>query len=150
MVLFSWVLRSCSIFSDPEDFTTNSELIGINFLFIIIFLAAKWPTYTIILLLHYLSTLFKGKIMSKYKKWNTEEIEFIRNNHNSAKDNDLANQLSKVFNTCITASMVRRQRRKLGLVKKRGRPCKNLVTQQGLDSVDSVISIQNKEQGAIL
>lgn len=63
--------------------------------------------------------------MSKYKKWNAEEIEFIKNYHNELKDEELAVKLNEKFNISVTTSMIRRQRRKLSLAKKRGRPCKS-------------------------
>lgn len=62
--------------------------------------------------------------MATYKKWKTEEIDFIRNNY-VTKDEELAAKLSQLTGDNITVSMVRRQRRKLSLNKPRGRPLKN-------------------------
>lgn len=60
--------------------------------------------------------------MATYKKWTNEEIEYIRNNHTNEPDKYLAAKLSKITGSNITTSMIRRQRRKLKLVKPRGRP----------------------------
>lgn len=63
--------------------------------------------------------------MSKtYKKWNQNDIQFILDNQNML-DKDVAAKLSQLNGQTITPSMVRRQRRKSGIVKKRGRPTKN-------------------------
>jgi hypothetical protein len=59
-----------------------------------------------------------------YKKWTQAEIQFILDNHNLL-DKDVAVKLSQISGQNISASMVRRQRRKNGLTKKRGRPSKN-------------------------
>jgi hypothetical protein len=63
--------------------------------------------------------------MSTYKKWSEAEIEFIKNNHSSTPDEELAIKISQMTNQNITTAMVRRQRRKLKLSKPRGRPTKN-------------------------
>jgi len=63
--------------------------------------------------------------MATYKKWTNEEIEYIRNNHTNEPDKYLAAKLSKITGSNITTSMIRRQRRKLKLVKPRGRPLKD-------------------------
>lgn len=65
--------------------------------------------------------------MAKYKKWSSEEREFIQNNHGYVKDEDLAAKLSQMTGENITTSMVRRQRRKLSLKKNKGRPRKVAV-----------------------
>jgi hypothetical protein len=63
--------------------------------------------------------------MSKtYKKWTQADVEFILQNHDML-DKDIAAKLSTSAGQNITPSMIRRQRRKSGLSKKRGRPCKN-------------------------
>lgn len=59
-----------------------------------------------------------------YRKWTPTEIQFIVDNHNML-DKDVAVKLSQITGQNITPSMVRRQRRKSGIAKKRGRPCKN-------------------------
>jgi len=57
-----------------------------------------------------------------YKKWNKEELEFIKNNSASMKDEEIAAYLNKIDGAnAITISMVRRQRRKLQISKPRGR-----------------------------
>lgn len=59
-----------------------------------------------------------------YKKWTQTELQFIVDNHNML-DKDVAVKLSQITGQNITPSMVRRQRRKSGIAKKRGRPSKN-------------------------
>jgi hypothetical protein len=71
--------------------------------------------------------------MSKtYKKWSKEELEFINNNSQLMKDEEIAVYLNKTdSNRQITVGMVRRQRRKLSIVKPRGRrPSKSAVETQ--------------------
>jgi|688.fasta_scaffold924302_2 hypothetical protein len=67
--------------------------------------------------------------MATYKKWTVEEIEFIKNNYNVVSDMALAVKLSEMLNQEITTSMIRRQRRKLEIIKPRGRPRKTENTQ---------------------
>lgn len=62
-----------------------------------------------------------------YKKWTQTEIQFILDNQDLL-DKDVAVKLSQISGQNISASMVRRQRRKSGLTKKRGRPRKNPAT----------------------
>jgi len=59
--------------------------------------------------------------MANYKKWNGTELAFIRDNISVLSDTELANKLSQVTNQNISSGMIRRQRRKLGIQKKRGR-----------------------------
>lgn len=61
--------------------------------------------------------------MSKtYKKWTKEELEFVANNAKTMKDEEIAQYLNKIDGSrVITIGMVRRQRRKLDIVKPRGR-----------------------------
>jgi hypothetical protein len=73
--------------------------------------------------------------MATYKKWTDVELEFIRTNLTSLADGELAQKLSGMTGETISQAMVRRQRRKLGIGKKRGRPRKvsplnNLVVDQ--------------------
>lgn len=64
--------------------------------------------------------------MSKtYKKWSQSDIQFILDNQNML-DKDVASKLSEISGQAITPSMVRRQRRKSGVAKKRGRPRKTI------------------------
>ena len=71
--------------------------------------------------------------MSKtYKKWTKEEMEFIGNNSNSMKDEEIAAYLNKIDGSrTITVGMVRRQRRKLAIVKPRGRRPSKVAEQSG-------------------
>ena len=59
-----------------------------------------------------------------YKKWNQSDLDFIQNN-STLLDKDLATKLSELSGQTVTQAMVRRQRRKIGIGKKRGRPPKN-------------------------
>ena len=65
--------------------------------------------------------------MPTYKKWSEAEIDFIKNNHSSTPDEQLAIKISQMTNQNITTAMIRRQRRKLKLSKPRGRHVKNKV-----------------------
>ena len=71
--------------------------------------------------------------MNSYKKWSDAEVGFIRDNINTLNDAELANKLSSMTGENITYGMVRRQRRKLGIVKGRGRP-KKIKTVENVES----------------
>jgi ubiquinone biosynthesis protein UbiJ len=59
-----------------------------------------------------------------YKKWNQTDIQFILD-HQEMLDKDIAAKLTEITGQIVSQSMVRRQRRKSGIAKKRGRPRKN-------------------------
>lgn len=59
-----------------------------------------------------------------YKKWNQTDIQYILDNQNML-DKDIAERLGQITGQSISPSMIRRQRRKSGIAKKRGRPRKN-------------------------
>lgn len=59
--------------------------------------------------------------MGSYKKWSDGELGFVRDNISLLSDQELANKLKDMTGENITTGMVRRQRRKLGIVKARGR-----------------------------
>lgn len=59
-----------------------------------------------------------------YKKWNQADIQFILD-HQEMLDKDVAAKLTEITGQTVSQSMVRRQRRKSGIAKKRGRPRKN-------------------------
>lgn len=59
--------------------------------------------------------------MANYKKWSDAEKSFIKDNLNAYSDNELAAKLSQMTGENISTAMVRRQRRKFGIVKPRGR-----------------------------
>jgi len=63
--------------------------------------------------------------MANYKKWTETELNFLNENISSHSDEELANKLSQITGQNITYGMVRRQRRKLGVTKQRGRRPKN-------------------------
>lgn len=63
--------------------------------------------------------------MANYKKWTDAEVGFIRDNISQMSDTELANKLSGMTGENITYGMIRRQRRKLGVSKPRGRRKKN-------------------------
>lgn len=62
--------------------------------------------------------------MATYKKWTDAELQFIRDNLSSLADKELASKLSAMTGENISQAMIRRQRRKLGVNKPRGRPRK--------------------------
>jgi len=68
-----------------------------------------------------------------YKKWTLSDKSFIMEHQNSL-DKDVAAQMSELIGQPVSESMIRRQRRKNGIVKSRGRPRKNtnINTQQGI------------------
>jgi hypothetical protein len=74
--------------------------------------------------------------MATYKKWTDAELQFIKDNLNNLADKDLAGKLSTITGENISQAMIRRQRRKLGVNKPRGRPRKvvNVVESAGADS----------------
>jgi len=59
--------------------------------------------------------------MGSYKKWSDAELSFVRDNLSVLSDGELASKLSEMTGETITYGMIRRQRRKLGVVKPRGR-----------------------------
>lgn len=65
--------------------------------------------------------------MASYKKWTDAELQFIRDNLSILVDAQLANKLSSMTGENISQAMVRRQRRKLGVNKLRGRPKKHIT-----------------------
>lgn len=69
--------------------------------------------------------------MANYKKWTQTELEFLNKNISVYSDEELAVKLSQITGQNITYGMIRRQRRKLGVIKKRGRRPKN----KGIESL---------------
>lgn len=63
--------------------------------------------------------------MATYKKWTSSELDFINSNQKLLSDDELASKLSQISNQTVTTAMVRRQRRKLGIQKAKGRRPKN-------------------------
>lgn len=63
--------------------------------------------------------------MATYKKWTDAEIQYIRDNLSIFSDQELAAKLSEMTGENVTYGMIRRQRRKLGVSKPRGRRKKN-------------------------
>jgi hypothetical protein len=72
--------------------------------------------------------------MSKtYRKWTDADIQFI-NDNKGLLDKEVAAKLSVATGQSISPSMIRRQRRKSGITKSRGRPAKNrTVLQEGVN-----------------
>lgn len=67
--------------------------------------------------------------MANYKKWTDTELKFVNDNIANFSDEELAAKLSQITGQNITYGMIRRQRRKLGVIKKRGRrPKTNNIT----------------------
>lgn len=77
--------------------------------------------------------------MSKtYKKWTKEEMDFISNNSKTMKDEEIASYLNKIDGSRqITVGMVRRQRRKLAIVKPRGRR-PNVAESSGTTTTENI------------
>lgn len=72
--------------------------------------------------------------MSKtYKKWTQSDIDFILN-HQNLLDKDVAEKLSTLTGQPVSAAMIRRQRRKSGVSKSRGRPRKNSNVSDAVES----------------
>lgn len=67
--------------------------------------------------------------MATYKKWTEAELQFIKDNLSGLADKELATRLSSMTGETISQAMIRRQRRKLGINKPRGRPKKNVPSQ---------------------
>jgi len=59
--------------------------------------------------------------MANYKKWTDAELKFINENQKLLSDDELAAKLSQMTGQNVTTSMIRRQRRKLGIKKSKGR-----------------------------
>jgi len=59
--------------------------------------------------------------MANYKKWSDAEKNFIKDNVTLLSDNEIATKLSGMTGENISVAMIRRQRRKLAIVKPRGR-----------------------------
>lgn len=57
-----------------------------------------------------------------YKKWADSDLDFIKNNYDKMTDKEMSETLTKISGQSISISMIRRQRRKLQLGRKRGRP----------------------------
>ena len=64
--------------------------------------------------------------MATYKKWSDAELQYIKDNIGSFSDQELANKLGEMTGEKVTYGMIRRQRRKLGVNKPRGRRKKNI------------------------
>lgn len=67
--------------------------------------------------------------MANYKKWTEAELKFINENQKLLSDDELAAKLSQMTAQNVTTSMIRRQRRKLGIKKAKGRRPKNRVVE---------------------
>jgi hypothetical protein len=64
--------------------------------------------------------------MATYKRWTDAELQYIKDNLQSFSDDELAKKLSSMTGETVTCGMIRRQRRKIGVKKPRGRRKKNL------------------------
>ena len=64
--------------------------------------------------------------MATYKRWSEAELHYIKDNLNSFSDSELAQKLSTMTGENVTTGMIRRQRRKLGVNKPRGRRKKSV------------------------
>lgn len=59
-----------------------------------------------------------------YRKWTNDDKEFIKNNAETMRDEELASRLSELTCSSISVAMIRNQRRKLEIKKSRGRQSK--------------------------
>lgn len=64
--------------------------------------------------------------MATYKRWNDAELQYIKDNLINFSDIELAQKLSTMTGENISYGMIRRQRRKLGVSKPRGRRKKSV------------------------
>lgn len=60
--------------------------------------------------------------MANYKKWSIAEKQYIQEHLQSFTDKELGDKLSGMTGEKISSAMIRRQRRKIGISKSRGRP----------------------------
>ena len=74
--------------------------------------------------------------MRSYKRWVPNELQYIKDNINQYNDKDLADKMSQMTSETISTSMIRRQRRKLGIAKKRGRPSKSDVVSNSSENIE--------------
>ena len=58
----------------------------------------------------------------KYKKWSDTELSYIKHHSADIPDKYIAQKMTEMGGTTITADMIRRQRRNLKIVKRKGRP----------------------------
>jgi hypothetical protein len=62
---------------------------------------------------------------NNYHKWTANELDYLSNNHKNFTDTEIAKTLSNMLGVEITTAMVRRQRKKLSIIKPKGRRKKN-------------------------
>jgi hypothetical protein len=72
--------------------------------------------------------------MANYKKWTDAELKFIEDNQTLLSDEELSVKLSQMTGQTISTAMIRRQRRKLGIKKPKGRRPKNRVVETPSDN----------------
>tara|TARA_R110002074_G_scaffold339676_6_gene510168 strand:+ start:873 stop:1076 length:204 start_codon:yes stop_codon:yes gene_type:complete len=62
--------------------------------------------------------------MANYKRWSNAEKDYIRNNCETYSDKEIAKKMGEIGGENITSDMIRQQRRKMQVIKKKGRPKK--------------------------
>ena len=62
--------------------------------------------------------------MANYKRWSNAEKDFIRDNCGTQSDKEIAIRMGEISGEKITSDMIRQQRRKMRVIKKKGRPKK--------------------------
>ena len=77
--------------------------------------------------------------MRAYKRWTDAELQYIKDNISQYNDKNLGIKLAQMTGETISTSMIRRQRRKLGVVKLRGRP-KKVVESLSSNANDNKVS----------
>lgn len=73
--------------------------------------------------------------MANYKKWTEAELKFINENQQLLSDEELGAKLSQMTGQNVSTSMIRRQRRKLGIKKPKGRRPKNRVVESSSNEI---------------
>jgi len=66
--------------------------------------------------------------MANYKRWSNAEKDFIKNNCGTSSDKEIAMRMGEISGEKITSDMIRQQRRKMQVIKKKGRPKKKRDT----------------------
>jgi len=71
------------------------------------------------------------------KVWSDTEKQFIKDHAHDMKDKELLEELSQKTSRKITLQGIRKQRRKIGIVKKRGRGLCEILLGENNDDIKS-------------
>jgi hypothetical protein len=83
-------------------------------------LLSLWLSY-IVATLYYTQKTGKSK-MNTTKKWQYFVTEYVKANHATTRDNEMAKEITKITGMECTLESVRKIRQRLGLKKRAGRP----------------------------